>query len=159
MATQRLTVATVIGESAERVFALFRSWALNPAPERIDNFAVALRDNALSLPVVYFCEWADYWLMGGDLVPGSGVVEGRRYQAACLSPAQALAWAERCGQQFQEQEWLAARLREAVLSWQGVIGEQLAVVVLREVVGGAMSDEEVRESLTGVPEWLAAEPS
>jgi hypothetical protein len=117
----------------------------------VDRFCAALRGNGLSLPVLYFCEWIDSWLMG-DLVPGPGAAEGRKYQAACFSPEQALAWAERCGHQFPEQEWLAARLREAAACWDGT--ERRVVVVVREVIGATTTDEEVAASLGVIPEWL-----
>jgi hypothetical protein len=91
----------------------------------------------------------------GNLVPGPNAVEGRRFQAACLSPEQAVAWASQCGDQFSEQEWLAARLREAAAGW-GTVAEQYAVVVIREVLGGSTTDEEVQASLDSVPEWLAS---
>jgi hypothetical protein len=105
----------------------------------------------MSLPIVYFCEWLDRWLMG-DLVPGPEAVEGVRYQAACLVPEQALAWADRCGHQFPEQQWLASRLREAAVAWGGA--EKQVVVLVREVLGGSATDEEVETSLDAVPAWL-----
>jgi hypothetical protein len=153
MATQRLIVATLGGEAATAVVALFRSWSANADPVAIDRFCASLRDNELSLPVVYFSEWADRWLMG-DLAPGPAAVEGRRCQAACLSPEQAIAWAGGCGHQSSEQEWLAARLQEAAAGW-GSVAEQYAVVVVREVVGPSTTDDEVRASLGSVPAWLS----
>lgn len=152
MAKQRLTVSTFAGESAAAVAALVRSWRTGSDPAAVDRFCAALRENGLSLPIVYFCEWVDRWLMG-DLVPGPEAVEGRRYQAACLSPEQALALAGRCGQQFAEQQWLASRLREAAAAWSGA--ERQAVVVVREVLGGSTTDEVVEASLGVVPEWLS----
>jgi hypothetical protein len=150
MAKQRWTLATFAGESAAAVTALVRSWRIGSDPGAVDRFCAALRENGLMLPIVYFCEWADRWLMG-DLVPGP-VAEGRLYQTACLSPEQALAWASGCGHQFPEQEWLAARLREAAVTWDEV--EPRAVVILREVLDGSTTDDEVHASLHVVPEWL-----
>src|SRR5262249_37497387 len=103
MATQRLIMATFAGESAAAVAALFQSWRSAPNPEAVDRFGASLREHGLSLPIVYFCEWRDGWLMG-NLVPGPEAVDGRKYQAACFSPEQALAWADQCGKQFPEQE-------------------------------------------------------
>jgi len=151
MAMQRLTVATFAGQSATTVAEVVHSLRTKGDPAAVDRFCAAVRDNGLSLPIVYFCEWVDRWLMG-NLVPGPDAVEGRQYQAACLSPEQALVWAEQCGHQFPEQEWLAARLREAAVAWGGV--ERRAVVVIREVLGGTTTDEEVEASLNVVPEWL-----
>jgi hypothetical protein len=132
----------------------FERWQAAADSESVDRFCAALRENGLSLPVVYFSEWVDRWLMG-NLVPGPNAVEGRRFQAACLLPDQAVVWADQCGEQFSEQKWLAARLREAAGGW-GTVAEQYAVVVIREVLGGSTTDEEVQASLDSVPEWLAS---
>ena len=119
MATQHLTVATFAGESAVAVTDLFRLLRTDYDLAAVDRFCATLRDNGRSLPVVYFCEWVDRWLMG-DLVPGPDAAEGRKYQATCLSPEQAIAWAERCGHQFPEQEWLAARFGD---DWSGRVDD------------------------------------
>lgn len=154
MAAQRLVVATLAGEAASAVIALFRSWTPAADPAAIDLFCGRLRDNGDSLPVVYFSEWVDRWLMG-DLVPGPAAAAGHRCEAVCLSPAQAIAWAEGCGDQFPEQGWLAARLREAARGW-GSVAKRYAVVVVREVIGPSTADDEVRASLGAVPAWLQA---
>src|SRR5262245_31595028 len=106
LATQRLTVATLGGDPAAAVEALWRSWQSSPSPDPapVDRFCQQLRANGAVLPVVYFCEWVDRWLMG-DQVPGPGAVDGKRFQVACLSPGQALSWAGQCGEQFPEQQW------------------------------------------------------
>lgn len=152
MATQRLIVATLAGEAATAVIALFESLSAKADPAMIDRFCDSLRANGFALPVVYFSEWADRWLMG-DLVPGPTTVEGRRYQADCLSPAQAIEWAGGCGDQFPEQEWFAARLREAAAGW-GIVAEHCVVVIVREVFGPSTTDDEVRATLDAVPAWL-----
>ena len=90
----------------------------------------------------------------GDLVPGPGAVAGRRSETACLSPGQALEWAEKCGNQFVEQEWLARRLREAAGDWEW-LGVPLMVIVIREVLGGSATDDEIRAGLRDVPGWLS----
>jgi hypothetical protein len=151
MATQRLTVATLVGESAITAAALFDSWRSACDPAAVDRLCATLRDNGTALPVLYFCEWIDRWLMG-NFVPGPDPAQGRMYQAACLSPEQALAWAEHCGHQFPEQEWLAARLREAVGCWPNI--SRRAIVVIRQVLDGSTTDAEVEASLSGIPDWL-----
>lgn len=153
MATQRLIMATFAGESAAAVATLFQSWRSAPNPVAVDRFGASLREHGLSLPIVYFCEWRDGWLMG-DLVPGPEEVHGRKYQAACFSPEQALAWAEQCGHQFPEQEWLASRLREAAAVWSA--DRPRVIVLVREVVGGSTTDEEITASLAVVPAWLSS---
>jgi len=149
-----LTVATLAGEAAVAVIEQIERWRVAPDAAAVDQFCAALRGNGLSLPVVYFCEWVDRWLMG-DLMPGPNAVEGRRYTAACLLPEQAVAWADRCGNQFPEQVWFAARLREAAADW-GTVVRRYAVVVVREVVGASATDEEIQASLGTVPKWLSA---
>lgn len=153
MATQRLMVATLAGQSAVAVAARFERWRSVPDPAALDRLCASIREHALSLPVVYFAEWVDRWLMG-DLVPGPGAVEGRRFQATSLSPGQAAEWADRCGSQFAEQCWLATRLREAAAGW-GRVANPYAVVVVREAVGASVTDEEVRAAADYVPAWLS----
>ena len=77
MATQRLMVATLAGQSAVAVSGLFEKWRAVVDPEAVDRLCLSIRENALSLSVVYFAEWVDRWLMG-DLAPGPGAVEGER---------------------------------------------------------------------------------
>src|SRR5205809_4781704 len=155
MATQRMTVATLAGDSAAAVTALFRSWRTGYDPAAVDRFCAALRDNGLSLPIVYFCEWIDRWLMG-DLVPGPEAVAGHRFEATCGTTREAAEWSRRCGNQFPEQLWLAARLRESAEAWSSLIPEAV-VVVLREPLGPSTLDEEVTASLDHVPQWLRSE--
>ncbi len=152
MATQRLTVATLAGQSAIAVATRFDEWRSVADPVAVDQLCASIREHALSLPVVYFTEWVDRGLMG-DLVPGPNKVEGHRTQATCLSSAEAVAWAERCGGQFAEHGWLASRLREAAGGWSGV-GEPYAVVIVREVVWASVTDDEVRAAAASVPPWL-----
>ncbi len=156
MASQRLFIATLAGEAAAATANRFLSWR-NATPAdgavAVDRFCAALRDNGTSLPVVYFSAWIDRWLMG-DQVPGPGTVEGRRFQATCFSREEAVIWASRCGSQYQEQEWLAARLREAALAWKSLT-DRAVVVVVREVFDGSTIDEEVQASLAVLPAWLS----
>jgi hypothetical protein len=153
MATQRLMVATLSGQSAVAVTTRFDLWRSTPDPDSVDRLCASIREHALSLPVVYFTEWVDRWLMG-DLVPGPDAVAGYRFRAACLSPAKAVGWADRCGSQFAEQGWLASRLREAAIGWGGV-AEPYAVVVVRVAVRASVTDEEVQAAARNVPSWLS----
>jgi len=78
VATQWLTVATLMGESALTVKAQFERWRSAYDPEVVDAFCLSLQKNALFLKVVYFARWIDRWLMG-DQLPGPGAVDGRRF--------------------------------------------------------------------------------
>jgi len=155
MATQRLIVATIVGKSAMATERLFHSWRTRTSdPAAIDQFCGAVQAHAAAAPIVYFCEWLDRWLMG-DAFPAIGTADGHRFHAACLTPEQALDWAGRCGHQFPEQSWVAARLREAAESW-AALSETRVIVQVREVLGGSVTDDEVRQSLAIVPDWLLA---
>ncbi|MBN9517116.1 hypothetical protein J0H58_01135 [bacterium] len=147
-----MTVTTLAGQAAVATAAWFHTWRGAPDPDAVDLLCAAIRAHALSPPVVYLAEWADRWLMGDTLV-GPGAAEGRRFQAVGLSPAAAAAWAERCGGQFAEQGWLAARLREAAAEC-GTGAAPRVVVVIREPVGASTTDGEVRAALDRVPAWL-----
>jgi len=77
VARQRITVAKVGGMAAAVAMLRLEEWASArqiddrdewsseqwPASvrRRADAFADRLRSHALSLPVVYFAEWADLW--------------------------------------------------------------------------------------------------
>ena len=148
-----MTIAAIAGQAAVAVAARFEQWRSAPDPEEIDGLCIAIREHALSLHILYFAEWVDRWHMG-DKVPGPRAVEGSRFQAAIMSPHQATEWADRCGHQFEEEEWLACRLREAATAWYSLT-EQRTVVVIREVTDASTLDDEVRAALDRVPEWLS----
>jgi hypothetical protein len=96
MATQRLTIATIAGDAAGVVSTLFQQWQTGRESDRavVDHFCQQLRAHSAELPIVCFCEWIDHWLMG-NLVPGVGAVEGKRFHAACMTPERALSLAEK----------------------------------------------------------------
>ena len=56
--------------------------------------------------------------------------------------------------QWQEQEWFVTRLREAVKAWDEMLDRSL-IVVLREVIDGLATDDELLEALGEMPSWLA----
>jgi hypothetical protein len=153
MARQQMTVATVAGEAGRMVAALFRKWHSTQADDRqddarraVDEFAEQLRTRGGMPPIVYYCEWFDYWLMGDDIHLGK-VAEGNRFSASCGSREEAMAWTEQCGNQFPERQYLAMHLREASEAWQS-LAEPAVVVILRQVLGPSVTDEEVMASLS-----------
>lgn len=154
MATQLLTVAALGGDAADAVTRLFERWNGAPNPSAVDRFCAELRAHKTSLPVLYFTEWVDRWSMG-DVVPGQNAVSGRRYMVCCMTPAEAILWADTRSDQFDEYQWFAARLREAATAWEGLV-ERRTVVVMREAFRTSTGDDEVERSLVGVPSWLAS---
>jgi hypothetical protein len=181
VATQRITVAKVGGAAGELVMLRLREWASARQTEdrnewskeqwpvevrrQADAFADRLRSHALSPPVIYFAEWADLWSMGDLFIrlltpPGQPpplVIHAERFEVygyplpdtGCL--AQHLVSAT--PQQFVEYDWLVWQLRQAEEAWNDLV-DTAALVVLREVVGGLVTDNELRDSLSLVPDWL-----
>ncbi len=182
LATQRIAIATVGGLAADVLMSRLREWAgarqtsdLNEwSPEQwpahvrgqVDALADRLRAHAVSPPVLHFVEWADLWSMG-DLFgrwltppdgPGPLVVHADRFEVY----AYGLPDGGRLGrhlanagwQQFEEYDRFVGRLREAVGARQAMM-DRAALVVLREVFGGLVTDDEFRASLSLVPDWLS----
>ena len=181
MAIQRVTIAGILGAAAAKIEAIFQAWrdagatlvadnvdsfssldddvvvsqytGTSPVAEKVDWFCEQLRAHPTDLQIVYFCEWIDSWLMG-DLLPGPNCVKGRRFQAACYRLEAAIAYAGRCGTQFHEQEWLAARLCEAEARC-NVFSERTVIVVVREVFDASAGGDEISAASLRTPQWLA----
>ncbi|WP_165070473.1 hypothetical protein [Paludisphaera rhizosphaerae] len=181
MASQRITVAKIGGVAADVVLVRLRGWAearqssdpdewsseqwLASVRVEVDAFAERLRANSLAPPVIFFVEWSDLWSMGdlfrrwlsppggpspieihADRVSVFGYSLPDGYRLAChLSSA---------GPQLcDESNQFIARLRES-LEARRSLAEKSALIVVREVVGGLVTDEEMEASLAVVPEWL-----
>jgi hypothetical protein len=61
--------------------------------------------------------------------------------------------AEAGPQQQPETEWLVTRLQEALVSWDKLT-DRAVLLVLRQVAGPMVTDEELLGSLQAVPTWL-----
>ncbi|WP_435016116.1 hypothetical protein TA3x_003676 [Tundrisphaera sp. TA3] len=186
MASQRITIAKLGGLAAEVALRRLRAWAEArrttdphewsgdqwPPQARIeaDAFAERLRANAPFPPVLHFVEWADLWSMG-DLFgrwlsppggPSPLIIHADRvelYGYALPDDGRLLRHLKKAGpQQFDECDQFIGRLREALLAWQD-LAEQAVIIVIREVVGGLVTDEDLAESLSIVPSWLDDNPS
>ncbi len=182
MATQRVTVAKLGGRAADVVLLRLKEWAsarqTNDPTEwsseqwpsivrrRADAFADRLRTHALSLAVVHFSEWADLWSMGDLflrlLTPPDGqcplIIHADRFEVygyGLPDGGRLDRHLARTGpQQFPESGWLVWQLQEAIRAGQELV-DRAALVVLREVVGGIVTDEELSDSLSLVPDWLS----
>ena len=156
MASQRIIVASFVGAAATAVAKLFESWrALDPNHDKpaVDRFCERWRMNDTSVHLAYYCAWVDRWLMG-DIVPGPGTVGGNRFQATCMTKGVAEKHAAQCGTQWSEQEWLAARLREGAGSMAKLTND-ISIVVVREVFGSSLADEETIDAMKTIPPWIA----
>ncbi len=185
MASQRITIAKVGGMAADvlgqrlrhwaaaRRVALADEWSNDQWPPsvraEVDLFADQLRAHGCFLPVVHFIEWSDLWSMGDIstrwLTPPGGsppiVVFGDRYEihAYALPDGGRLAQSlTDSPQEFPEYDWFVTRLREAIEAWKTEL-EQSLIIVLRQVVGWLVTDEELLASLSIVPAWISGAES
>ncbi len=181
MASQRITIAKVGGVAADVLGGRLRRWAAAreavgadewsseqwPSSIRVevDDFAGQLRVRGCFLPVVHFVEWSDLWSMGDLffrwLTPPGGspllIAYGDRFEVYgyALPDGSRLQRALTVGpQQFPEYDQFVVRLREAAEVWEGLL-EQAIIVVLREIVGGLVTDEELLGSMSVVPDWIS----
>jgi hypothetical protein len=181
MATQRVTIAKIGGVAAEVALRQMREWAdarQSTEPHewssdqwpsnirvQVDAFADRLRANSLSPPMLYFVEWSDLWSMGDLFHKWLSPPGGPSPLFICADRFEVYGYAlpddGRLGrhltttgpQQFDEYDQFVGRLREAVEAWQE-LAEPVALIVIREVVGGLITDEELKASLSVVPKWL-----
>lgn len=182
MATQRITLIKVGGCSADYIEQKLQSWVAARTADKIDDWSpeqlpLDIRQQADDLadrliansslpPVIHFVSWIDQWSMG-DLVPGwltspDGspllFLQTDRYEIygyPLPDEKQLIRSLKRVGdQQWDEIDCYRRRLKEAVVAWQKIIDRSI-IVVLREVLGATVLDEEVVESLSQLPEWLS----
>ena len=168
MATQRITVAKIAGAAGVAVAKTFSRWAAADRSDEsaaavrrdVDRFVQSLKAHAATLPVVYFAEWIDLWLMG-DVVPGlamgrDGVVNGNRFEAACHTLPVVFPSSMPAAGSPQEMIWLETRLREAECAWEELTPDAVLVLV-REVLGPTVTDDELRLTLTAAPDWVVCD--
>jgi hypothetical protein len=145
-------------------------WPLE-ARREMDEFASSLRIHGHELPVVYFNEHVDLWLSAGTyedwLMPGDGPqaieVHADQHQLWCYTLpdgdllAKSLQAATRLkrirSRSAQEERWFTIQLLEAVLAWTPII-EVAAIVVVRQVFGGFVEDQEIKDSTKLIPSWI-----
>ncbi|WP_435009118.1 hypothetical protein P12x_000368 [Tundrisphaera lichenicola] len=181
MASQRITIVKLGGLASEVALLHLRDWsrarqASDPEEwsadqwppdvrKQADAFADRLRSHATDPPIIHFVEWADLWSMGdlfdrwmtppgaaGPITVHADRFEIRGYRLPddgrlgrhLSTPASHFA---------EEANQFVIRLHEAVEAWQDLV-DRAALVVLREVVGGLVMDEELVSSLELVPDWL-----
>ena len=181
MATQRITIAKLAGVAADLVTQRFRKWsaarqAANPKewssdqwPPQVralaDELVDQIRSHSTCPPVLHYIEWIDMWAMG-DLFdcwltppdcpyPHFVFTDNLQVYAYPLPDGGRLArhLANAGAQQFQEYDWYVQRLREAVAAWDQLVDHAILVVV-RDVVGATVTDDQIRDSLTTAPDWL-----
>lgn len=182
MASQRMIVAKVGGEAAVSLFDRFRNFDPQGTPLRGDrdsrsggelqHFVSCLRAHSHCPPVLFYAEYVDMWSMGDVFtrpfagcnrrrflqvedgielmvyrLPDKGRLE-RTIRAALRSKRARSA-------QWQETRLYLTILLESVLSWEEIKGKT-AVVVVRDVHGSLVLDEDVIRSMKHVPDWIGS---
>jgi hypothetical protein len=184
VATQRFTIAKIAGRSASALRERFMEWSAarkvrDPdswSPEQwpddcrraVDSFAAALRSEGHKLPVIFFNEHVDMWLMGDffrDCLPagvGTCQVCGDQFELACYSLPDEGRLAgvlkdslkrKNARKHPQEEQWFRVRLLEAVRAWE-LLHEEALLVTLRQVLDATVTDAEVLQSLLRTPPWV-----
>lgn len=171
MATQRMVLLKIVGESGRLVAELCRAWAVRQQaspddPELrkvIGRFAEVLDAHRTELPVVYSSEWLDRWSMGDDIATpftsrGGVVLQGNGpfYEVCCTDQPTALLTLAPDGWQFDEQNWLAVRLLEAATAWRKLVPGG-TLVLLRQIFGPSTGDDEITSAMLAVPAWLTGD--
>jgi hypothetical protein len=181
LATQRITLAKIGGLAADIVERQFREWSNARKTARrdkwssdqwptkmrreADRFANRLRANSLTPPVVHFVEWVDMWSMfdvfDNWLTPPGGepplCMYGNKFELYCYPLADqgqlARHVADPGEQQFVETDRFIAEVRDAIASWDKLV-DRAVLVLVRWPVDVCVTDEQLTESLSFVPEWL-----
>ncbi|MHB8957952.1 MAG: hypothetical protein ACYC4U_33905 [Pirellulaceae bacterium] len=180
MATQRVLIFSVGGETADRMWQavcrwsdarttrLENEWSSENWTEEtrvaIDAFVETVKRSAFLPPVLYRAEYIDCWSMsavyemalvkrhpdysrrlmtGTHQIIATWVQSSERIILEDHSPA--------------ETRWLYNHLNEAFEAW-GEISERRLVVLVRSVIDGRPTDEEVVESMKTIPAWWAETP-
>jgi hypothetical protein len=184
MPSQKITIVKVVGVAGKRLmgdFARFAEGGRTNAEEyegvqimsiedqrRIDRLIDGLRRNSLQPPIVFFNEHVDSWSFGGDfdsIFPGSnsgylGLWFDSTEIRCCSLPDENQLLdelkkrsASRRASIPQELRWYWTILQQAVRAWDSLVIDA-TIVVIRDVIGGLVDDEEIEKSMTTVPMWL-----
>jgi hypothetical protein len=174
MAAQYFTVVKIAGAAAAAANSLLLAWQRARlvdfsdewtadqwpaiAREEIDGFADRLRRHGHAPPLVFLVEFVDLWSSAPHFVYPLPVVLGNEYEVCFVETPflselkQQLGEREKYGQNNEDQ-FFAKVLLEADRAWSELVGDAL-IVILRRVIGGLVTDEEIEASLKVVPAWI-----
>lgn len=178
MASQRLTIAKVGGEAAKATLRIFGEWSRARlvddqnewSPEQwpedtrrcADAWATELRHSGHKPPVLFYVEYVDLWSSCPPLRhigPDSLIqVMADRYELFCLPLPMSGALMGRLQHvrdqgQWDEDHLFASLVLKAASAWNEIVDTAI-LVFLRQVIGAAVEDQEIQQSLTEVPGWL-----
>ena len=134
------------------------------AREAIDAFVEKVTRFAFLPPVLYRAEHIDCWSMG-DVYETALVKRHPDYCRFLMTEARQIiaTWVESSEHIIldddspSETRWLYNRLNEAFEAWSEMSDRRL-VVLVRSVIGGLLTDEEVAKSMQTIPEWWTDAP-
>jgi hypothetical protein len=181
---QTVAIAKIAGEASKFVIRDFQRWSdaricnmeeptimdLKQWPKdcrvEMDHFAQHIRENATQPPIVFWNEHSDMWSMA-DIISGAFPISGNPlYEVMsdnmslwCYAIPDDNALHDHLGRGLRrkrntkETMWYLRVLKEAVSAWHPLVTDAV-IVVLRHVVGGLVTDEEVEDSCKLVPHWL-----
>lgn len=131
------------------------------------QFAEDMRSNAGLPPVVFYNQHADMWSMGDVFRTGFPENGNPLYQVMVGDDLELLCYAIPDGNALEEHLRRALRrkhfaeetksylriLQEAATAWQALVAKA-AIVVLRQLIGGLVEDDEIRQANKLIPRWL-----
>lgn len=175
MASQRILLLTFGGALADAVWQQvchwsdarqndkLDEWSSDDWPvsvrREIDAFIEKLEATCYTPPILYRSEHVDCWSMGDvyetALVKGHPDSTRRLYTGNHQIIATWVRFSERIipdRDSPAETEWLYARINEAIGAW-AQFAENRLVLLVRSVLGGLWTDDEVIDALGTIPPW------
>lgn len=171
MASQVVTIFSIGGKLADEIQTNLTLWsqariAEDPSewsPEQwpdsiraeVDAFVEQLLNFGLEPPVLYRSQHVDLWSMGDVFDRALNGVEVQlltdRFELFS-KPLPGIAKAGSSREQAADDDSLSTRIREAEMAWPTLDSGRI-IIVVREVLRGLWTDQEVESSLDKLPEW------
>jgi hypothetical protein len=143
-----------------------------PTDHDLQEFVDHLRRDACQPPVVFYAEYADTWSMGDVFarpfrmrrhvarvdannleITVYRLPDGGRLEQFVRLMLRRKHLRER---RPQEDRWFYTILLEALLSWESLV-EDSVLLLVRDLVGGLLLDEEIERAAQQIPEWVVGD--
>lgn len=180
---QIVTVAKVVGESSRPVIRTFQRWSAARVPdpqeptlveprqwpadcrEEMKQLASDIQTHTTKPPLVFYNEHVDMWSMG-DVFQSAFPADGDHVYEVQSNDMALWCYAmpdndrlqdhlrrELGREQFaKERSWHLRVVQQAASAWHP--SDDAAIVVVRQVVGGLVTDEEVERASQVIADWL-----
>ncbi len=181
MASQVITLAKIGGKAGDHLWAMFQRWYETRSAdqtseissdqwptathEAVEQFVTNLEQCRNCPSVLYYAQWLDSWSMGDVFQACFLSSDGAGGLHVCSPKYELFAYRlpdedrllnrtkSRRRNLPDQEEWLRWHLRQAMGAWSS-IAQQSTLVLVRNVVGGMATAEEVEASLDLTPDWL-----